>query len=181
MPSSFTTKLKGLSNVLRNEVGVTRATPKTRIADSDLRKFLAIYDTGATNSVVTQKVVDECGLQQTGVTEVNTAAGPSRCETYYVTICLPNRVCFPYLQVTKGNLRAPADILIGMDIMHRGDFAVTNYNNQTVFSFRVPSCECIDFVKQKQPPAVTQPKIRRNDPCPCGSGKKYKNCCGALT
>jgi preprotein translocase subunit SecA len=23
------------------------------------------------------------------------------------------------------------------------------------------------------------PKIQRNDPCPCGSGKKYKNCCGA--
>ncbi|MGN0593655.1 MAG: SEC-C metal-binding domain-containing protein, partial [Hominimerdicola sp.] len=22
-------------------------------------------------------------------------------------------------------------------------------------------------------------KIGRNDPCPCGSGKKYKNCCGA--
>ena len=21
------------------------------------------------------------------------------------------------------------------------------------------------------------PKIGRNDPCPCGSGKKYKNCC----
>lgn len=24
----------------------------------------------------------------------------------------------------------------------------------------------------------SQPKIGRNDPCPCGSGKKYKNCCG---
>ena len=24
----------------------------------------------------------------------------------------------------------------------------------------------------------TTPKIGRNDPCPCGSGKKYKNCCG---
>ena len=23
-----------------------------------------------------------------------------------------------------------------------------------------------------------EPKIGRNDPCPCGSGKKYKNCCG---
>ncbi|MDR0710541.1 MAG: YchJ family protein [Spirochaetaceae bacterium] len=23
------------------------------------------------------------------------------------------------------------------------------------------------------------PKIGRNDPCPCGSGKKYKHCCGA--
>lgn len=26
---------------------------------------------------------------------------------------------------------------------------------------------------------VREPKIERNDPCPCGSGKKYKKCCGA--
>ena len=25
---------------------------------------------------------------------------------------------------------------------------------------------------------VKPPKIGRNDPCPCGSGKKYKKCCG---
>jgi preprotein translocase subunit SecA len=30
-------------------------------------------------------------------------------------------------------------------------------------------------------PIRTGPKVGRNDPCPCGSGKKYKNCCGALT
>ena len=29
-------------------------------------------------------------------------------------------------------------------------------------------------------PLRTGPKIGRNDPCTCGSGKKYKNCCGAL-
>ena len=23
-------------------------------------------------------------------------------------------------------------------------------------------------------------KVGRNDPCPCGSGKKYKNCCGRV-
>ena len=28
-------------------------------------------------------------------------------------------------------------------------------------------------------PIRRDPKIGRNDPCPCGSGKKYKNCCGA--
>ena len=28
--------------------------------------------------------------------------------------------------------------------------------------------------KQKR----TEKKIGRNDPCPCGSGKKYKKCCG---
>ena len=26
-------------------------------------------------------------------------------------------------------------------------------------------------------PAVSK-KVGRNDPCPCGSGKKYKKCCG---
>ena len=30
-------------------------------------------------------------------------------------------------------------------------------------------------------PVRAGPKVGRNDPCPCGSGKKYKNCCGALT
>lgn len=32
-------------------------------------------------------------------------------------------------------------------------------------------------VRKKQP--VRSNKVGRNDPCPCGSGKKYKNCCGA--
>jgi preprotein translocase subunit SecA len=26
-----------------------------------------------------------------------------------------------------------------------------------------------------------EPKVGRNDPCPCESGKKYKQCCGALS
>ncbi|MEF3280274.1 MAG: preprotein translocase subunit SecA [Elusimicrobiota bacterium] len=29
-----------------------------------------------------------------------------------------------------------------------------------------------------QPQAATKIKVGRNDPCPCGSGKKYKKCCG---
>jgi preprotein translocase subunit SecA len=27
-------------------------------------------------------------------------------------------------------------------------------------------------------PIKTDTKPKRNDPCPCGSGKKYKQCCG---
>ena len=30
-------------------------------------------------------------------------------------------------------------------------------------------------------PLRSGPKVGRNDPCPCGSGKKYKACCGALS
>jgi preprotein translocase subunit SecA len=32
--------------------------------------------------------------------------------------------------------------------------------------------------QEKQTPVVAEPKIGRNDPCPCGSGKKYKQCHG---
>ena len=28
------------------------------------------------------------------------------------------------------------------------------------------------------PTTASLPKVGRNEPCPCGSGKKYKNCCG---
>ena len=27
---------------------------------------------------------------------------------------------------------------------------------------------------------MTKQKVGRNDPCPCGSGKKYKKCCGMV-
>jgi len=30
----------------------------------------------------------------------------------------------------------------------------------------------------QEPPAAPAAKVGRNDPCPCGSGKKYKKCCG---
>ncbi len=37
-----------------------------------------------------------------------------------------------------------------------------------------------DVERLLNPPTVriVEPKIRRNDPCPCGSGLKYKHCCG---
>lgn len=30
----------------------------------------------------------------------------------------------------------------------------------------------------KKTPVKKEPRVGRNEPCPCGSGKKYKNCCG---
>lgn len=35
------------------------------------------------------------------------------------------------------------------------------------------------YAPQRPEPRQVGPKIGRNDPCPCGSGKKYKRCCGA--
>ncbi len=38
--------------------------------------------------------------------------------------------------------------------------------------------EAAAAVTEKAKPVRTGPKVGRNDPCPCGSGKKYKHCCG---
>ena len=39
--------------------------------------------------------------------------------------------------------------------------------------------EAPEIPKVATPVVRDAPKVGRNDPCPCGSGKKYKKCCGA--
>jgi hypothetical protein len=39
-------------------------------------------------------------------------------------------------------------MLIGMDVINYGDFAISNYNGKTTFSFRMPSLMKIDFCKE---------------------------------
>ena len=34
-----------------------------------------------------------------------------------------------------------------------------------------------DYYVPQEPVVRQSPKIGRNDPCPCGSGKKFKKCC----
>ena len=55
----------------------------------------------------------------------------------------------------------------------------TLYSSATVLFCSNAFSEVFDIMSAPKPeqPAITQ-KVGRNDPCPCGSGKKYKNCCG---
>jgi preprotein translocase subunit SecA len=52
---------------------------------------------------------------------------------------------------------------------------------------RPPPSAAFDAMRRTQPPPPKEPpkapepelpKVDRNDPCPCGSGKKYKKCHG---
>ena len=181
-PKSFTIRYNGRTNKLQAETLVSKAiNPGQNIAIppevvEGAKKYNGIWDTGATNSVISQKVVDDCGLMPTGMAIVQGATGSMRCETFLVSIFLPNKVVFPSIRVTKGVL-AGCDVLIGMDIINQGDFAITHNDWKTTFSFRYPSIEQIDFVQKKAEPYHST-KISRNSPCPCGSGKKYKKCHG---
>ena len=40
------------------------------------------------------------------------------------------------------------DIIIGMDIISKGDFAVSNLNGKTSFSFRIPSFGTANFLNE---------------------------------
>jgi len=189
---AFTTRYSEKTRILFSEILIAHpfaplSTPKTLSPISipkslSPKKYRGIWDTGATGSAITQKVIDDVGLKPTGMVKVNTASQKGvPTEVYLVSVFLPNRVCIPQLKVTRANL-VDTEVLLGMDIISQGDFAVTNENGKTVLSFRLPSTTCLDFVKEQSStiPQITKPpgKIGRNDPCPCGSGKKYKKCCG---
>lgn len=107
--------------------------------------FEALWDTGATHTVITQRVVDACGLVSDGPQKVYLAYGETITDKYVIDLSLPNGLRIDGLVVTRGDFSG-ADLLIGMDVIAMGDFAVTNHAGQTKFTFRVPSQGGIDFV-----------------------------------
>ena len=53
------------------------------------------------------------------------------------------------------------------------------YSSATVLFCSNAFSEVFDIISvPKAKPSETTQKVGRNEPCPCGSGKKYKNCCG---
>jgi len=146
------------------------------------KKYVALYDTGATHSAVSPKVVADFQLASVGARSVGVGGGTLTTTSHLVNIALPNKVMFGMTQVAQMVLPGGIDALVGMDILGMGDFAVTHHQGKTTFSFCCPSRHEIDFVAEvEQSKKITQAhseKVGRNDPCPCGSGKKYKKCHG---
>ena len=185
---AFTTSSTGKLSVLQNKVHITNAFNPSSIPKPinpqklAAQEYIAIWDTGATGTVITQRVVNDLGLKQVGITQLTTASGKKDdAPLYLVAIFLPNLVYFSELMVVQASVTGDAEVLIGMDIIGSGDFVVTNKDGKTVFTFRIPSSERIDFVEEIKARKTTRTlvgKVGRNDPCPCGSGKKYKKCCG---
>lgn len=175
MASCFTSTATRLSRVLITPVRIIQAFDPTGKSPLQFKEYIGIWDTGATGTAIGQRVIDECGLKPISMTKAHGADGEYNTEVYLINLHVPNGVLFNSLRVTKAKLKG-ADLLVGMDVIGQGDFVVTNYNGKTCFSFRIPSSECIDFVKHN--PAHATPRQGRNEKCACGSGKKFKHCCG---
>lgn len=177
IPSHFVATFDPITNVIKTEVKVAKGFDPDIDPHHPLIDFTAIWDTGATCSVISQKVVDACGLKPIGMTRVQGVNSVSLSEVFLVNIRLLHGMGIPHVRVTKGDL-GDVDVLIGMDIIKHGDFAVYPKDGKTFFTFRFPAKGNLDFKGTIASAPDVMPKIGRNAPCPCGSGKKYKRCCG---
>lgn len=151
-------------------------------------QFEAVWDTGATMTSVSSEVVKQCGLKAHSMTVSHTANGICPTPVYKINIALINGVSFKNLSVTESKLPPPTHVLIGMDIISQGDFAVTNKNNKTIFSYQYPSDAEIDFVQKQteqneralKNQTILFIKTEGNKLCHCGSKKKFRYCHGKL-
>lgn len=63
-----------------------------------------------------------------------------------VNLVLNNDVVFDDWLVMDSEIGSQGiDVLIGMDIISNGDFAISNYEGRTQFSFRLPSQEHVEY------------------------------------
>ena len=96
----------------------------------------AMWDTGATGSIITQKVVEACGLKPTRTSFLQGVHGIEKTEAYSVDIYLPSAIMFHKVHVVKGNYcNGGWEVIIGMDLIAIGEFSVRNVGSNTEFSF----------------------------------------------
>ena len=126
---AFTVRYGSRARELRTrEVGIAKNEALAAQEQPAVRTYSAIWDTGATNTHVTAKVVRECGLIPTGVADVTGVHGTRRSNRYLIDVYLPNRFVVEGVPaVETDSLPEVDDLLIGMDIIGLGDFAVSNF------------------------------------------------------
>ena len=71
---------------------------------------------------------------------IATPSGTAIYNKYMIDIELPNDIEIKDVTVCESEIGAQKlDLIIGMNIISKGDFAISNYNNKTKFSFRIPT------------------------------------------
>ena len=145
---AFTLTGDGILPALKTECGICEAfDPLENKTHPPIIHFTALWDTGASNTVISKNVVDQLSLKPSGKSKVYHANGESTVNSYQVNLFLPNQVAFQFMRVTEGIL-TDFDMLIGMDIICTGDLCITNFQGKTIMTFRIPSQSGIDYVSE---------------------------------
>ena len=110
----------------------------------------AIWDTGSQKSMISAAMAEVLKLPH--VTFVNVVGVNGVVElspVYLINLLLPNNIEFPALEVAVGQNIPANEILVGMDVINQGDFAISNSGGTTTFCFRTPSIGRINFDSEK--------------------------------
>jgi hypothetical protein len=100
----------------------------------------AIWDTGATSSVITPSLMIRLNLIPVESEVVFGVNSQQTVDVVVVSIKLPNGVLIRNQKVAVCDIHSPPmEMLIGMDIIQRGDFSISNAGSKTLFSFVIPS------------------------------------------
>lgn len=144
---AFTVKGQGRFREIRTRVGLFPVASADQSTPDNLETFEGIWDTGATNTAIASGVAAKLKLTPIGYSRVGTGGGDvDNAPVHLLNVVLPNNVILPNVRVTELKDLNNCDVLIGMDIIAIGDFAVTHASGEACCSFRVPSHEQIDFV-----------------------------------
>ena len=82
-----------------------------------------------------------------------------------------------YLKETKA--ASLEGIARAMRLTHRHAMREYAWLGRTIAQLRAERDDEEARAQPQQPPRRTGPKVGRNEACPCGSGRKFKKCCGA--
>lgn len=130
------------------EVFITSDVRDTNIVIDETKEWNALWDTGASCTSISKKVIKELGLKPTGKHKTSTASEEILANEYNINLAIPKCVKATDLSVIENNVEDKFDCIIGMDIIGTGDFSITNKDEHTTFSFRVPSIKEIDYEKE---------------------------------
>jgi len=138
---AFTKPLGELSLRLVCDVDVASG-----LNEANVRTVKALWDAGAVQTCITKTLAVELNLLETGQVKIMSATGTKRVPKYFILLGFE---CGIKYNVDAFEIRkiADCDVVIGMDIISQGDFAVSNYGGKTQFTFRTPSAGHIDFRK----------------------------------
>ncbi|MCC7246805.1 MAG: retroviral-like aspartic protease family protein [Saprospiraceae bacterium] len=107
----------------------------------------ALWDTGATHSAISNRLAGKLNLPIEDFARVTTASGIQHVPVYLIRVTLPGSFSFDEIEAVEFTYtdEDDCDLIVGMDVMTQGDLAISNYDGKTVFSFRIPSFERLDF------------------------------------
>ena len=105
--------------------------------EGKITKCEAVWDTGATHSVISKKVANELDLISIDKKIVGGIGQEVESDIVVATILLPNGTVLTDIRFLVNNIPG-ADVLIGMDIISIGDFNISNASGKTLFSFVIP-------------------------------------------